>query len=49
MQSIIEEIKKENAAISLQLNSPEVFSDLAKMAALGKRQAELSETIRLIE
>jgi peptide chain release factor 1 len=49
MQSIIEEIKKEYADIATQLNSPELFSDMAKMASLGKRQAELSETMQLIE
>ncbi|MDP1884052.1 MAG: peptide chain release factor 1, partial [Candidatus Moranbacteria bacterium] len=35
--------------ISAQLNSPELFSDMAKMAQLGKRQAELSDTITKIE
>ncbi|EKE10625.1 MAG: hypothetical protein ACD_15C00225G0009 [uncultured bacterium] len=48
MQSVIEEIKKEYAEISEQLNSPEVLSDMAKMASLGKRQSELSETVNLI-
>lgn len=49
MNPIIEEIKKEYQDISAQLNSPEIVSDMAKMAQLGKRQAELSETIAKIE
>ncbi|MFA7209431.1 MAG: peptide chain release factor 1 [Parcubacteria group bacterium] len=49
MNPLIEEIKKEYAGISAQLNSPELFSDMAKMAQLGKRQAELSDTIAKIE
>lgn len=49
MQNIIDEIKKEYAEISAQLNSPETFSDMEKMARLGKRQAELSETVQHIE
>ncbi|MDP1833544.1 MAG: peptide chain release factor 1 [Candidatus Moranbacteria bacterium] len=49
MNPLIEEIKKEYAEISAQLNSPELFSDMAKMAQLGKRQAELSDTISKIE
>jgi peptide chain release factor 1 len=48
MESIISEIKKEYADISAELNSPEVFSDMAKMASLGKRQSELSEVVNLI-
>jgi len=49
MNPIIEEIKKEYAEIETQLNSPELLSDMQKMARLGKRQAELDETIRRIE
>ncbi|MDP1619531.1 MAG: PCRF domain-containing protein, partial [bacterium] len=49
MNPLIEEIKNEYAEISAQLNSPELFSDMAKMAQLGKRQAELSDTITKIE
>lgn len=49
MNPLIEEIKKENAEITAQLNSPELLSDMSKMARLGKRQAELSDTMRLIE
>ncbi|MDZ4385176.1 MAG: peptide chain release factor 1 [Candidatus Moranbacteria bacterium] len=49
MNPLIEERKEEYAEISAQLNSPELFSDMAKMAQLGKRQAELSDTISKIE
>jgi peptide chain release factor 1 len=49
MQSLIEEIKKEYADISEQLNSPEVLSDMSKMANLGKRQSELSEKVNIID
>ena len=48
MDPIIEEIKREYAEIEAQLNSPELLSDMSKMAQLGKRQAELSETIAKI-
>ncbi|GAF70304.1 unnamed protein product [marine sediment metagenome] len=48
MKSQIDEIKKEYEKIQNQLNSPELSSDPQKMAALGKRQAELSETVSLI-
>lgn len=48
MNPIIEEIKEEYAKIEAQLNSPELLSDLAEMARIGKRQAELTETIRCI-
>lgn len=49
MDSIVQQIKNEYAEISAQLNSPDLLSDMSKMARLGKRQAELSETIRRIE
>ncbi len=49
MNPIIKEIKKEYQDISAQLNSPGIISDMSKMAQLGKRQAELSETIAKIE
>lgn len=49
MQNQIDEIKKEYQEIETQLNSAEVVSDPRKMASLGKRQAELSETISKIE
>jgi peptide chain release factor 1 len=48
MNSIAEEIKKEYAEIEAQLNSPELLSDMTEMARIGKRQAELSETIQCI-
>lgn len=49
MQEQLEEIKKEYAQISQELNSPEVVSDSQKMARLGKRQAELTDIIEKIE
>jgi peptide chain release factor 1 len=49
MESQIEAIKTEYAEIQKQLSSPEILSDTKKMAELGKRQAELQETISLIE
>lgn len=49
MKSQIEDIKREYQKIQDRLNSPEVVSDTRKLAKLGKRQAELSETIQLIE
>jgi len=48
MQDQIEAIKKEYAEISAQLNDAENFSDSPKMANLGKRQAELEETMAKI-
>lgn len=48
MKKQIESIKKEYDEISTQLSSPEILSDTRKMASLGKRQAELEETIRHI-
>ncbi|HAV11299.1 MAG: Peptide chain release factor 1 [Candidatus Wolfebacteria bacterium GW2011_GWE1_48_7] len=49
MKNKIDAIKKEYQDISDQLNSPEIVSDPKKMATLGRRQSELSETIRTIE
>ncbi len=48
MNKQIEDIKKEYQDIQTQLSSPEVISDSQKMAKLGRRQAELEETIRAI-
>lgn len=48
MRDQIEKIKKEYAEISIQLNSPELFNDAPKMAELGKRQAEISEIMKMI-
>ena len=45
MKDQIEEIKREYEDISTQLNDPGIVSDTQKMAKLGKRQAELSETM----
>ncbi len=49
MQKQIEMIKKEYAEIENQLKDPAIFNDAQKMARLGKRQAELQETILKIE
>lgn len=49
MNSQLDAIKKEYASITEQLSSPEILSDNKKMAALGKRQAEMSEIIGKIE
>jgi peptide chain release factor 1 len=49
MQDQIDQIKKEYAEISAELNSPALVSDPQKMAELGKKQAELSETVTLIQ
>jgi peptide chain release factor 1 len=48
MQNQIDEIEKEYQEISDKLSSPDVVSDTRKMAELGKRQAELTETMNLI-
>lgn len=48
MKAQIETIKKEYAEIQAQLNSPELVSDPKKMAELGKKQAEMTETISII-
>jgi peptide chain release factor 1 len=44
-----EEIKKEYAEIQKQLGDPGLSSDPKKMAELGKRQAELSHIVSVIE
>ncbi len=49
MNPKVEDIKKEYAQISAELNSPEILSDTQKMGKLAKRQAELAETMALIE
>lgn len=48
MQDQINNIKEEYRDIAQQLNDPEIVSDTKKMAGLGKRQAELAETVSLI-
>ncbi|MFA6383422.1 MAG: peptide chain release factor 1 [Parcubacteria group bacterium] len=48
MKSQIEEIKKEYQDIQNQLNLSGSVSDPKKMAKLGKRQAELTETMNVI-
>ena len=49
MNKQIDDIKKEYADIQKKLADPEVVSGGSKMIGLGKRQAELSETIRVID
>lgn len=48
MREQIEQIKTEYQDIQTQLNSPEIVSDMEKMARLGKRQAELEGMMTLI-
>ncbi|KKQ47308.1 MAG: Peptide chain release factor 1 [Candidatus Moranbacteria bacterium GW2011_GWD2_37_9] len=48
MQHKIQVIKNEYAEIQEKLNSPEIVSDMKKMAELGKRQAEMTEIIGVI-
>jgi len=48
MKEQIEKIRQEYEEISTELNSPDIFSDAKKMGELGKRQAELSETMENI-
>lgn len=49
MKSQIDDIKKEYDDIQKQLADPEVVSDSRKLAELGKRQAELSEVVRVVD
>lgn len=49
MKNQIDDIKKEYDDIQTQLASPEIVSDGKKMVALGKRQAELAEIVRVID
>jgi peptide chain release factor 1 len=48
MQPQVEDIKKEYADIQNQLGDPELSSNPKKMAELGKRQAEMTEIMRII-
>ena len=48
MKEQIEKIRQEYEEISAELNRPDIFSDAKKMGELGKRQAELSETMENI-
>jgi peptide chain release factor 1 len=48
MKNQIEDIKKEYAEIQEKLTSGEVVSDSRKLAELGKRKAELEETMGVI-
>ncbi len=45
MREQIENAKNEYEEISAELNNPDIFNDAKKMAALGKRQAEMEELI----
>jgi len=49
VKSQIDDIKKEYDDIQKQLADPEVVSDSRKLAELGKRQAELSEVVRVVD
>ena len=49
MQNQIEEIKKEYQEITEELSTPSIVSDPQKMAALGKKQAEMQNVIVAIE
>lgn len=49
MKSRLENIKKEYSQLEAELNSPGVFDDARKMAALGKRQSEMAEMMAKIE
>ncbi len=49
MYDQIQTIKKEYQQIQKQLSDPEVVSDAKKMAELGKKQAQLKETVDLIK
>lgn len=48
MLNQIGNIKKEYADLQAQLNAPEIMTDPAQMAKLGKRQAELEKVMFLI-
>lgn len=48
MKQLIEGIKRENADIKQQLESPAILSDAQTMIKLGKRQAELEQTLQYI-
>lgn len=48
MKQKIQDIKNEYAEIQEKLNSPEIVSDMKRMAELGKRQAEMTEIIGVI-
>lgn len=49
MEQMIKKIKEEYEEIARWLNSPEAVKDARKMAELGKRQAELEETIKAVK
>ncbi len=49
MKKQIDAIKKEYGDISQKISQPEVLSDFQKMAKLGKRKAELENTMQKIQ
>lgn len=49
MNPKIEKFKKEYQEIQNQLTDPELVSDAKKMALLGKKQAQMEDTIKLID
>ncbi len=48
MKQKIQDIKNEYAKIQKELSSPEIISNMKKMAELGKQQAEMTEIIGII-
>jgi peptide chain release factor 1 len=49
MKNQLESIKNKYEAITKELSSPEILSDPAKMAQLGKKQSEMQAIMNLIE
>jgi len=49
MREQLSEIKREYEDISAQLNDMETVSDPQKLAELGKKQSEMSETVGKIQ
>ncbi len=49
MHHLFDPIKAEYQSIEAELSNPEIVSDTKKMAALGKRQAELREVMTVVE
>jgi peptide chain release factor 1 len=48
MKSQIEEVRKEYESLKSELEKPEIVSDAQKMKTIGKRMAELEETVTKI-
>ena len=49
MHHLFDPVKNEYRSIEAELSNPEIVSDTRKMAALGKRQAELREIMTAVE